>query len=99
MTGIIVWILLALAFVVEVLCCVGLLAMRNPFDRLHAVAPANILPPLLVTVAMLVQTGFSSATIKALLIAAALIFTSPIVTHAIARAARLRETGELEVKG
>ena len=94
----VVLVLLALAFVVEALCCAGLFAMRNPFDRLHAVAPANILPPLLVAIAVLVQTGFSQATIKAILIAAAVILTSAIVTHAIARAARLRETGELEAK-
>ena len=91
-------VLLALAFAVEAVCCLGLLAMRNPFDRLHAVSPANILPPLFVLMAVFVESGFSQATVKAGLIAVALVFTSAIVTHAIARAARLREAGELEAK-
>lgn len=91
-------VLFALAFTVEAICCLGLLAMRNSFDRLHAVSPANILPPLLVLIAVFIENGFSQATVKVGLIVAALIFTSPIVTHAIARATRLRETGELEAK-
>ncbi|HEX4666176.1 MAG TPA: monovalent cation/H(+) antiporter subunit G [Chthoniobacterales bacterium] len=86
------------AVAVAWICCVGLVAMRNPYDRLHAIAPANILPPLFLVIAVFAARGFSIATIKVLLLAAALIFASPIVTQALARAARLRETGRLELE-
>jgi monovalent cation/proton antiporter MnhG/PhaG subunit len=89
---------LLVAVAVAWICCLGLLAMRNPYDRLHAMAPANILPPLFLLIAVFAERGFSIATIKASLLAAALIFASPIVTHALARAARLRETGKLQLE-
>ncbi len=92
---VIVILLLAGAVGVEWLCCLGLLAMRNPYDRLHAIGPAGILPPLLITAAVFVHSGVSQAGIKTLAIALVLIFVGPIVTHALARAVRIRETGEL----
>ncbi len=87
--------LLGAAVGVAWLCCFGLLAMRNPYDRLHAIGPASILPPLLVTAAVFVQSGISQAGFKTLAIAFVLIAVNPIVTHAIARAVRLRESGKL----
>jgi monovalent cation/proton antiporter MnhG/PhaG subunit len=87
--------LLAVAVAVEWLCCAGMLAMKNPYDRLHAIAPANILAPIFVAGAVLVSEGFSQAGIKAVLVAVALILTGPIVGHATARAARIREKGAL----
>ena len=87
-------ILLAGGVLVEWITCLGLLVMRNPYDRLHAIAPANILPPLLVAAAVVAQDGLSQAGIKAILIALVLILTSPIITHAIARSAHLRQTRE-----
>lgn len=85
-------VLLTAGVLVEWIACLGFLAMRNPFDRLHAVAPANILPPLFVAAAVFGQAGFSQAGIKAILIALVLILTSPVVTHAIARCAHIRQT-------
>jgi multicomponent Na+:H+ antiporter subunit G len=87
-------VLLAAGVLVEWIACLGLLAMRNPFDRLHAVAPANILPPVFVATAVIAQGGFSQAGIKAILIALVLILTSPVVTHAVARCAHIRQTRE-----
>ena len=84
--------LLFVAIAIEWLCCFGLLAMRNPFDRLHAIAPASILPPILIATAVVWERGFSQAGIKSILVALILIASSPIVTHALARAARIRET-------
>jgi multicomponent Na+:H+ antiporter subunit G len=84
-------ILLAGGVLVEWITCLGLLVMRNPYDRLHAIAPANILPPVLVAAAVVAQNGFSQAGIKAVLIALVLILTAPIITHAIARSVHLRQ--------
>ena len=69
--------------------------MRNPYDRLHAIGPANILPPLLVALAILAESGFSAGAIKAVVVALVLLVAGPLLTHAIARAARIQEKGEL----
>ncbi len=92
----VVIILLVVAVAAEWLCCFGLLVMRNPYDRLHAIGPASILPPLLITAAVFVHSGISQSGIKTLAIACVLLLLSPIVTHAIARAVRIRETGDLQ---
>lgn len=91
MKAIIVPALLVFGILVELLCCVGLMAMKNPFDRLHAVAPANILPPIVFAAAIVIQEGISQAGIKAIMICIVLILVSPIVSHATARAAWMRE--------
>ncbi|MFN2475001.1 MAG: cation:proton antiporter [Chthoniobacterales bacterium] len=98
MRDIIIIALLALAVAVEWICCLGLVAMRNPYDRLHASAPANILPPIFIATAVLVHSGVSQAALKTILIALALLFTAPVVTHVIARAVRIREKGELRAE-
>jgi multicomponent Na+:H+ antiporter subunit G len=87
-------ILLFLGILIEWIACIGLLRMRTPYDRLHAAAPVNILPPIFVAAAVLVSAGLSQSGIKATLIALALLFTSPVVTHATARAARNRQVGK-----
>ncbi|HEX3818041.1 MAG TPA: monovalent cation/H(+) antiporter subunit G [Chthoniobacterales bacterium] len=87
--------LVSLALLAEWLCLFGLLVMRNPYDRLHAIGPANILPPLLIAIAILADQGFSTGGIKAILIAVVMLISGPLLTHAIARAARVQEKGEL----
>ncbi|GAC1434315.1 MAG: hypothetical protein NVSMB65_08330 [Chloroflexota bacterium] len=90
-------ILLTLGVGVELLCCLGLVLMRNVFDRLHYLGPATLLGPLLIALAVVAREALSQAGIKALLIALVLAVVSPVVTHATGRAARLRSFGTLAV--
>jgi multicomponent Na+:H+ antiporter subunit G len=82
---------------VQVVCCLGLVLARDVFDRLHAIAPASVLGGPLVCAAVLVNEGFTLGGIKAIIIAAALIATGPVVSHATGRAVRLRATGHVPV--
>ena len=91
--GVITSILLFLAILIEWIACIGVVRMCNVYDRLHAAAPANILSPIFVAAAIVVSTGLSQSSIKAILIAAVILFTSPVITHATARAALNRQTG------
>jgi monovalent cation/proton antiporter MnhG/PhaG subunit len=86
-------VLLALGVAVELVCCVGVLAMRDAYDKLHYTAPATTVGPLAIALAVVVQESFSQAGIKALLIFLALLVTNPVLTHATARAARVRQLG------
>ena len=92
--GVITALLLFLAILIEWIGCIGVVRMRNVYDRLHAAAPANILSPIFVATAVLLSTGLSQSSIKAVLTAAVLLFTSPVITHATARAALNRRTGK-----
>ena len=52
----------------------------------------------LLAAAIVVNEGFSSAGVKAILVALALLVTNPVLTHATARAARIRQFGEWTVQ-
>jgi multicomponent Na+:H+ antiporter subunit G len=78
------------AVAAELLCCLGLVLMRDVFDRLHYAMAATTVPPFLVAAAVLVAEGWTQPGINALVVALALFLLSPVLAHAMARAARAR---------
>lgn len=83
-------VLLGVGVVIELLCAVGVLVMRHPFNRLHYLAPATTLGPLAIAAAVLVAESDAQAKIKSVLVAVILLATGPVLTHATARAAWTR---------
>ena len=94
MRAAVVGVLLFAGVGVELFCCLGLVAMRGAYDRLHYTSPAGF-GAALVAGAILVEEGFSMIADKALLLAAMLLFLSPLVVSLTARTARIRELGGL----
>jgi multisubunit Na+/H+ antiporter MnhG subunit len=75
----------------ELVCCIGIVAARDVFARLHYSAAASTLGPILVAIAIAVEEGVRSvAASAALVVALLLLLGSPAVTIATARAARAR---------
>jgi multicomponent Na+:H+ antiporter subunit G len=97
MRDVIVAVLLGFGVAAALLSCVGVLVMRNALDRLHFTAPASTVSPVLFALAVLVEEPLSSAGVKAVLVAALIIVTTPVLTHATARAARVRDHGRWKV--
>jgi multicomponent Na+:H+ antiporter subunit G len=91
MRDVAVALLLVAGVVVELLCAIGIVVMRDVFDRLHYLGPASALGPLLIAAAVLVDSALSQPTVKAFLVAILLALTSPVLSHATARAARVRQ--------
>ena len=88
-------VLLALAVLVEIICCAGILAMRTPLQRLHYVGPAAMVCPVLVALAVAVSKNpLSGAGLKALFIAAVLVVFAPVLSHATGRTALARRGPE-----
>ena len=69
--------------------CLGVLVMRGALARLHYVQVAS-LGAVLVVAAVLVRDGASLIGVKALLVGAFLVATSPVLSHATARAIHTR---------
>jgi multicomponent Na+:H+ antiporter subunit G len=84
------YVLLALGGGVQVLSAIGVLAMRNAYERLHYVATAGV-GGALVCVAVTVRESFSLIGNKALLLAVFFLVTGPVLVHATARAVRVRD--------
>jgi multisubunit Na+/H+ antiporter MnhG subunit len=86
--------LLGLAVLVALGSVVGLVVARDDLDRLHFLAPASVVSPVLVAGAIVAREAFDGRAIKALLVAAFFLVLNPILSQATARAQRVREHGD-----
>ena len=78
----------------EVACVVGLLWWRDIFDRLHFVAAATTVGPVLVGSAVcLAGMSTASALTQSLAALALLVVFNPVLTHATGRAVHRRRGG------
>ena len=87
-------ILLGLASLLVLGASVGIAVMPGAYAKLHFVAPAALVAPLLVTLAILVQAGLSENTGETVLALVFLIVAGPFLAHATTRAIRVRERGD-----
>jgi monovalent cation/proton antiporter MnhG/PhaG subunit len=74
----------------QLACCVGVWWTRDVFDRLHYTATASTIGPVLIGTSVVVTGGAGSVsgTVQVGAAAAVLLLLSPVVTHAVGRAAR-----------
>jgi monovalent cation/proton antiporter MnhG/PhaG subunit len=86
-------VILGVGVAATLLSCIGVLVMPNVFDRLHYTAPASTLGAFAIAVSIVVQEGWAAASVKAMLVFVLLVTTNPVLTHATARAARIRQFG------
>jgi monovalent cation/proton antiporter MnhG/PhaG subunit len=90
----------AVLLALTVLSCwvgaLGMWRMKEPTEALHYMAiPADIGMALL-TAAVFVETGFSQASVKCLVIFVVMVASNAIGAHAAARAFRARKLGQWE---
>ncbi|MCU4182779.1 monovalent cation/H(+) antiporter subunit G [Acidiferrimicrobium sp. IK] len=86
--------LLALGLLVIVVSCVGMAVLTDPMDRVHLVTPASTLGVGAVCAAVVVHEGLDASGLSAILLAAVLAATSPLVSHATARSIAVRRQEE-----
>jgi multisubunit Na+/H+ antiporter MnhG subunit len=88
MRDVVTWVLVGAGVAVQVFACLGVLWMRDAFDRLHYVG-ASAVGVFLVCAGVIVDAGPSLIGLKALLTAAFLLPTGPVLAHVTARAIHL----------
>jgi monovalent cation/proton antiporter MnhG/PhaG subunit len=97
-TAVLVWILLTVGVLATLAGVVGVLVAANVYDRLHFIGPSGIFGPVCLALAVVLDEGpFSQAGLKSMLVAVLLLALSPVLIHATARAAYVRERGGLEL--
>jgi multisubunit Na+/H+ antiporter MnhG subunit len=87
-------VLLGLAVAVVISAAVGVLVMRDPYQKLHFVTPAALIAPVLVALAVLVQMGLDENTGETCLALLFMVVAGPFLSHATVRAIRVREKGD-----
>ena len=86
-------VLLIAGVALEVIAVLGLVVMRNVYDRLHYVGLAGY-GALLIGIAILVRESFSLIGDKALATGIVLVLIGPILVHTTVRSFRTREAGD-----
>lgn len=87
-------ILLGLAVLIVLASSVGVLVMRDVYQKLHYVTPVALVAPVIVGLAILVQSGWSVNSLQTWLAIAFMVIAAPFLSHATVRAARIRESGD-----
>lgn len=86
-------VLLVVGVLIELFAVLGLVVMRDAFDRLHYVGLAGY-GALAIAVAILVRESWSLIGDKALATAALLLLIGPGLVHTTARSFRTRQRGD-----
>jgi monovalent cation/proton antiporter MnhG/PhaG subunit len=89
----IAYVLLGSGVALELVAALGLVLMRDVYDRLHYLGPATV-GALLIAAAVWVYQGPSQIALEATLVAVIVLVISPALTHGTARAARISEHGD-----
>lgn len=86
------WVLLSIGMAAFFLTAAGIL-LGDVFERLHYLGPGATIGIVSIAAAVIVHHPWSVTAIKAILTAALVFWTSPVISHATARAARVRRSG------
>ena len=98
MSEIAVGVLLAIGVFGFAFTSIGLLVSRDVFDQIHYLAPGSLIGSVAISTAVLLHGGFSQAGAKAILVAILLLLSNPVLSHATARAGRIRRRQQLPPK-
>ena len=80
-----------LAVVITLLSVLGMIRMRDPYQKMHYIAVPASLSALLITLAIFLQRGLKPESFKAAIVTVVLTGMNAVVTHAAARAFRIAE--------
>jgi len=86
--------LLALGLLSFLLTALGILFILDFYEKIHFLAPGSLIGAVAIPAAVVVHEGLSQAGVKAILIAILLGFANPVLSHATARAGRIRRKGQ-----
>ncbi len=80
------WICILVGAAAALIGGLGLLRLPDVFARMHGAGMVDTLGLGAILVGLMIQAGFTLITIKLVMIVAFVFFTSPMTTHALARA-------------
>jgi multisubunit Na+/H+ antiporter MnhG subunit len=94
---IITGVLLGLAVAIAIVCCVGMAVMRDAFQRIHFSAPVVAFSSLFIIIAVWVEETDPQARVKTIMIGGLLLGLNAVLTHATAKAVRIKESKRWKV--
>jgi monovalent cation/proton antiporter MnhG/PhaG subunit len=92
-TQILIDVLLGIGALASLFGVLGVLAMKDLYEKLHYLSLPATISICSFTIAIVIDKHFSTAGIKAVIIAIVILLMNAVLTHATARAARVRQFG------
>jgi monovalent cation/proton antiporter MnhG/PhaG subunit len=89
-------VLVGISVALSLVCSVGLVVMKSPLERLHFSAPVTSFGVGLIACAVWIDDPNWQARLKIVLIAVVMFLMNGILSHATARAIRIREDQHFE---
>jgi multicomponent Na+:H+ antiporter subunit G len=89
------WVLVLAGSFFVLVGMIGIVRMPDIFTRMHAASVTDTLGAGLLIFGMMLQAGLGLVTLKLFFILMLFVFTAPVVTHALARAALYEEVKPL----
>ncbi len=86
-------VLLAITVISAWICCLGMVIVSDFYERLHYMASVSTVSMFALLAAVVIEDGWGQATIKTILVALVVFVMNAVLTHATARAARVRQLG------
>jgi monovalent cation/proton antiporter MnhG/PhaG subunit len=87
-------VLLGLAVAIVLASSIGVLVMRDAYQKLHYITPLSLVAPVVVGLSVLARSGLHENTAQTWLALIFMMIASPVLSHATIRAARIRQTGD-----
>jgi multicomponent Na+:H+ antiporter subunit G len=81
------WIFLSTGSFFVIVGGIGLLRLPDFYTRIHAASVTDTVGSWLVVIGLMLQAGLSLVTVKLILVLIFLVMTSPLASHALAKAA------------
>ncbi|HEY2638582.1 MAG TPA: monovalent cation/H(+) antiporter subunit G [Streptosporangiaceae bacterium] len=91
-------VLLSLAVFVALASVLGVAVMPDVYQKLHYLTPLATAAPVLVGLAIVVQSGWTAAAAQTWLTVVFVVMAGPVVSHATIRAAKMRADGDWRVR-
>ena len=91
---IVIDVLLAIGAGAALLSSLGILMVRDFYERLHYMGPTGSVGAVAVVAALLLKDSFSSSSVKVILVGVLLVISNSVLTHATARAGRIHQLGD-----
>ncbi len=85
------WVFILSGAVFVVIGGIGMLRLPDFYTRIHAAGITDTMGAWLMLVGLMFQAGWTLVTVKLLMLLFFLVATSPLATHALAKAAFLRD--------
>jgi len=89
-----IWTLLIVGMGAFLFTAIGLLVFKDVYERIQFTYPAATIGVAAIVAAVVIQKSISQAGIKAILIGLILLWANGALSHATARAARVRRLGD-----